>query len=63
MTNYAYMMARTLHFCYISSRSLAVAGNHGKRHAMRAHKPQAVSDRLNPHSLTMSAFGYIDKLA
>ena len=31
---------------------LAIAGEHGKRHAMRAHKqPQAVSDWLNPHSL------------
>ena len=45
---------------FISSPSLAVAGNHGKRHDIRAHKPQAVSDRLNPHSLgTISAFGSI----
>ncbi len=35
----------------ISSPSIAVAGEHGKRHAMPAHKPQAVSDWLNPHSL------------
>ena len=34
----------------ISSPSLAVAGEHGKRHAMQAHKPQAVSDWLNPLS-------------
>ena len=27
-----------------SSPSLAIAGKHGKRHAMPAHKPQAVSD-------------------
>ena len=51
----------------ISSPSLAVAGKHGKRHAMRANKPQAVwpvSVWLNPHSVgTMSAFGYIENLA
>ena len=40
------------------------AGKHGKRHAIRAHKPQAVSDWLNPHSFgTMSAFGCIENLA
>ena len=37
-------------FC-ISSPSLAVAGEHGKRHARQAHKPKAVSDWLNPHTL------------
>ena len=48
----------------ITSPPLAVAGEHGKRHAMRAHNPQAVSDWLNPLSLgTMSAFGYIENLA
>ena len=41
-----------------------MAGEHGKRHTMRAHKLQAVSDRLNPLSFgTMSASGYIDNLA
>ena len=45
----------------LSSRSIAVAREHGKRHAMRAHKPHAVSDWLNPNSLwTMSAFVYIE---
>ncbi len=35
-----------------------------KRHASRAHKQEAVSDWLNPHSLgTMSAFGCIAHLA
>ena len=35
-----------------------------KTHAMRAHKRQAVSDWLNPHSLgTMLAFGFIENLA
>ena len=57
------MIARMMHF-YISSPSLAVAGKHGKRNAIRAHKPQAVSEWLHPHSLgTMSAFGYIGNLA
>ena len=51
-----------LHF--LSSPSLAVAGKHGERHAMRAHKPQAVSDGLNPHTLgTISAFGSIANFA
>ena len=43
MANYVYMMTIMLHV-FISSPSLAVAGEHGKRHAMPAHKPQAVSD-------------------
>ena len=34
----------------ISSPSLAIVGKHGKRHAMPAHKPHAVSDWLNPLS-------------
>ena len=55
------------HCICISSPSLAVADKRGKRHAMRAHKPQAVwpvSDWLNPHYVgTMSAFGYIENLA
>ena len=41
----------------ISSPSLAIAGEHGKHHETCAHKQEAVSDWLNPHSLgTMSAF-------
>ena len=48
----------------ISSPSLAIAGEHRKRHIMHLHKQEAVSDWLNPHSLgTMSAFGCIDNLA
>ena len=44
--------------------NLAMAGKHGKCHAMRAHQPEAVSDWLNPISLgTMSASAYIDYLA
>ena len=55
--NYVYLMTRMLYF-YISSPSLAVAGEPGKRHAMPVHKPQAVSDWLNLHSLgTISPFG------
>ena len=34
-----------------NATSLAVADEHGKRHTMPSHKPQAVSDWLNPHSL------------
>ena len=47
------------------SKNVGFAGKHGKRHAMRAHMPQAVSDCLNPHSLgtMISAFGYIDHVA
>ena len=38
--------------------------DHRKRHTMRAHKPQAVSDSLNPLSLgTMLASAYIENLA
>ena len=36
----------------------------GKRHALRAHMPEATTDWLNPLSLgTMSASGYIENLA
>ena len=43
---------------------IAIAGENGKRHAMRAHKPQAVSDWVYPHSLgTMSPFGCTENLA
>ena len=34
-----------------SFASLAMAGQHGQRHARRAHQPEAVSDWLNPFSL------------
>ena len=54
----------TKYYVCVSSPSLAIAGEHGERHDMRAHKPQAVSDWLNPHSLgTMSAIGCIENLA
>ena len=46
--------------CIIRAPSLDIAGEHGKHHAMCAHKTQAVSDWLNPHSFgTMSAFGFV----
>ena len=51
MANYVYVMARMLHFYNNNSPFLAILGKHGKRHAMSAHKTQAVSDRLIPHSL------------
>ena len=38
--------------------SLAIAGEHGKRHATRTHKQEAVSDWLNPQS-----FDCIENLA
>ena len=38
-----------------------IAGEHGKRHETRAHRQEAVSDWLNPHSFgTLSAFGFIE---
>ena len=41
-----------------------MVGEPGKRHDLRAHQPEAVSDWLNPLSLgTMSASSYIDNLA
>ena len=44
--------------------SLIVAGKPGKRHALRAHMPEAATDWLNPLSLgTMSASAYINNLA
>ena len=64
MANVDCVMAIMLHFFFISSPSLAVAGKHGKRHPTRAHRPQADSDWLDPHSLrTMSAFSYIENIA
>ena len=43
---------------------IAIAGEHRKLHEMRAHRQEAVSDWLNPHSLgTMSAFSCIENLA
>ena len=43
---------------------LATTEEHGKRHALRAHMPEAATDWLNPLSLgTMSASAYIENLA
>ena len=45
---------------YLSPPSLAVACKQRKRIAIRTHKPQALSDWLNPLSLgTRSAFGQL----
>ena len=47
-----------------ASPSLAMAGEPGKSHDVRAHKPEIVSDWLNPLYLgTMSASAYIENLA
>ena len=44
--------------------SLIVADEPGKRHALRAHMPEAATDWVNPLSLgTMSASAYIENLA
>ncbi len=41
-----------------------MGGEPGKRHNLRAHQAEAVSDWLNPFSLgTMLASAYIDNLA
>ena len=49
---------------FLSSPSVAVAGKHRKRHALRARRHQVISDWSIPHSLgTMSAIGYIENLA
>ena len=63
MANCVCVMTKIL-LLYISSLSIAIAGEPGKRYATRAHRQKAVSDWLNPHSLgTMSAFGCIENLA
>ena len=63
MANCASVMTKMLPL-YLTSPSLAVADEHGKRHTTRAHLPEAVSDWLNRLSLgTMSASGYIENLA
>ena len=47
-------------FVYVSP-SLAIAGEHRKRHTTCVHRQEAVSDWLNPHYLgTMSTFGCIE---
>ena len=62
MANCFYVMARMRN--YKSLPSLIVADESGKRHALRAHMPEAAADWLNPLSLgTMSASAYIENLA
>ena len=62
MANCVYAMARMLQFYKLPS--LAVAGQHGKRHAIPADQPQAISEWLNPHSIgTISAYGSIANFA
>ena len=63
MANYVCVMIKML-YLYITSTSLAAAVEHGKRHALGAHMPEAATDWLNPLPLgTMSASAYIDNLA
>ena len=62
MANCFYVIARMLHL-YKFTISL-VAMEPGKRHALRAHIPEAPTDWLNPLSLgTMPASAYIENLA
>ncbi len=62
MANCFYVMARMRN--YKSLPSLIVAMEPGKRHALRAHIPEAATYWLNPISLgTMSASAYIENLA
>ena len=62
MANCFYVIAIMRHLYKFPS--LIVAMEPGKRHALRAHMPEAATDRLNPLSLgTMSASAYIDNLA
>ena len=57
MANCFYVMASI----FTSLPSLIVAMEPGKRHALRAHIPEATTDWLNPLSLgTMSASAYIE---
>ena len=51
MENYVCMMTKILRLYKFCPPSLAIAGEHGKRHETGAHKQEAVSDWLNPHSL------------
>ena len=61
MSNCVCVMTRILR---LNNKTLAIAGEHRKRHASRAHKQEAVPVRLNPHYLgTMSAFGCIANFA
>ena len=63
MANCVPVMTKMLPLCR-TSLSLATAGEPGKRHNVRAHNAQDVSDWLNPFYLgTMSASGYIENVA
>ena len=63
MANCFYVMARMRHLCKFTI-SHRCNGAWKKRHALRAHIPEAATDWLNPLSLgTMSASAYIENLA
>ena len=63
MANCFYVIARMRHL-YKFTISHRCTMEHGQRHALRAHMPEAATDWVNPLSLgTMSASAYIDDLA
>ena len=62
MANCFYVIARMRHLYKFTISHVAMEP--GKRHALRAHIPEAATDWLNPLSLgTMSASAYIENLA
>ena len=49
---------------FVQFKSLIIADDPRKRHALRAYMPEVATDWLNPLSLgTMSASAYIENLA
>ena len=64
MTNGVSVIIKKNRCLCLTSPSLVMGGEPGKRHDVRAHYPEAVSDWLNPLSLgTMSASAYMENLA
>ena len=62
MANCFYLIARIRHLYKFTISHYGMKP--GKRHALRAHIPEASTDWLNPLSLgTMSASAYIENLA
>ena len=64
MANCVSVMTKMLSLYNFTIPLIVTAGEHGKRHALRAHMPEAATDWLNPLSLgTMSASAYIENVA
>ena len=64
MANCVSVMTKMLPKSCRTSLSLAMTGEPGKRHNVRAHNAQDVFDWLNPLSLgTVSASAYIENVA